>query len=256
MKKFFSYTTLLLFLFLSTNISFAQDNRPGWLVTNTNKVSISDMDKLAHLDSIAIPILQSFVDNGMLFTFGRMDHAWGDEWNVNYYFVTKDAKSFFDFWEQYMEKLSEAMSDQSTSYRELFREHKDNMYAVRMMKFNREAALKELPLFLSMNQNKIAMTDFDKFDEIDRKTEPILNDLMSEGLLLGYGRLDHAWGDEWNLNYYMIAKDHVTYLKAWQEYLRRINEQFPEMSNQFLSMVNAHKDNMYFMRHVAKRKSE
>jgi hypothetical protein len=100
-------------------------------------------------------------------------------------------------------------------------------------------------LFFVLNQAQISMTDMPKAWDIWKQATTVLQELKDEGLLVEFGLLQHAWGDEWNWNFYMITKDHASFLKAWDEYITRVREKYPDLVRDWLAMVKAHKDNMY-----------
>lgn len=85
---------------------------------------------------------------------------------------------------------------------------------------------------------------------IDTAFAPVMKELMDEGILIGWGQLNHAWGDEWNLNIYYINKDHEAFVKFWKEFLKRVKEKFPQVVKEMSSLLSRHKDNMYYVRHM------
>lgn len=99
--------------------------------------------------------------------------------------------------------------------------------------------------FFALNQAQVAMSDLGKAWKLYDQAKTVLQELKDEGLLVEFGVLEHAWGDEWNWNIYMVAKDHEAFLKAWNEYITRVNKKYPGLVKDWLSIVKAHKDNLY-----------
>lgn len=105
------------------------------------------------------------------------------------------------------------------------------------------------PGFVVLNQNKIPAANVAKLNEFqDSIAAPILNDLMKEGKLLGWGQLDHAWGDEWNYNIYFITENHRAFLDFYSEYIARMNKKSPGWFQKLAPLFGEHKDNMYTIR--------
>lgn len=104
------------------------------------------------------------------------------------------------------------------------------------------------PVFLVVNQNQVAMTDMGAMSTMwFEKAVPVLDKMKEDGFVLDFGLFTHAWGDEWNFNFYIVTKSHEDFLKAWDEYMKRMGEQHPDSFQEWVSKVKAHKDNMYTM---------
>ncbi len=102
------------------------------------------------------------------------------------------------------------------------------------------------PVFLVVNQNQVAMTDMGALNDMwFDKAVPVLDKMKEEGLVLDFGLFTHAWGDEWNFNFYFVTKSHEDFLKAWDEYIKRMGEAHPDSFMEWVSKIKAHKDNMY-----------
>jgi hypothetical protein len=77
---------------------------------------------------------------------------------------------------------------------------------------------------------------------------PVLDELLEEGKLLGWGILTHSWGDEWNWNIYYSVESHRAFLDFWREYIGRLNERHPGWPEQVWDLCTDHKDNIYSVR--------
>ena len=105
------------------------------------------------------------------------------------------------------------------------------------------------PTILVFSQNMVKMSDMGKVNQmIDSVFSPILNKLVDEGKLSGWGQLTHAWGDEWNSNLWYSAKDMATFNAFWTEYVKRVSESHPDAFGEVVSLFQAHKDNIYSIR--------
>ncbi len=132
MKAIFR-TILILMLFTASVTIFCQESeKPNWLVLSQNMVPLSEVGTVNQLiDSIAVPILNELVDEGLLSGWGQFNHAWGDEWNVNFWYVSKDQNSFGVFWAEYVKRVSERHPGAFGAIVKHFQAHKDNMYVIR-----------------------------------------------------------------------------------------------------------------------------
>jgi hypothetical protein len=95
----------------------------------------------------------------------------------------------------------------------------------------------------------VKMSDMGKVNKmVDSVFSPILNGLVDEGKISGWGQLTHAWGDEWNLNFWYSAKDMDTFNAFWAEYVKRVGDKHPTAFGETVTYFQAHKDNMYTIR--------
>ncbi|UCC84569.1 MAG: hypothetical protein JSW46_06480 [Gemmatimonadota bacterium] len=105
------------------------------------------------------------------------------------------------------------------------------------------------PGTLVFSQNKCP---YENFPEINAATDsvfaPVLDELLAEGKLLGWGILTHSWGDEWNWNIWYSVESHRAFLDFWSEYIQRLNESYPGWYQQFVGLCTDHKDNIYSVR--------
>lgn len=102
------------------------------------------------------------------------------------------------------------------------------------------------PVFMAVNFNKVKMTEMSALRKMwFEQAVPILKELKGEGKLLDYGLMQHAWGDEWNYNFYFVTQSHESYLGFFDEYIGRMQERHPASMGEYLSKILEHKDNMY-----------
>lgn len=82
---------------------------------------------------------------------------------------------------------------------------------------------------------------------LNTQFRPIVQELIDEGELIGYGILTHSWGDRWNVSDYFVAEDLVSFHEAFDEAYSRVNERYPEEPDPpFGELCPEHKDNIYF----------
>ena len=109
---------------------------------------------------------------------------------------------------------------------------------------NISAQSEEHPL-LVVSFQKVKLSDIAAANKlINEKIAPILNGMVDEGMLYGWGLFNHAWGDEWNVNVWYTVKDMDAFSKFWSEYVERIREKQPDAWNELRGYIQEHKDNM------------
>ena len=125
------FAALIIFIFVAGNIS-AQNEEHPLLVVSFQKVKLSDIASANKLiNEKFAPILNSLVDDGMLYGWGLFNHAWGDEWNVNVWYTVKNMDAFSKFWDEYIKRVREKQPDAWNELRGYIQEHKDNIYSIR-----------------------------------------------------------------------------------------------------------------------------
>jgi hypothetical protein len=133
MKMFVQFfaITLVVFLFINEN-NYGQSDEQPLLVVSSNQVAMVDVAKVNKMvDSVFMPILKELVDEGFIFSFGNFNHAWGDEWNINTWYVAKDMASFEKFWDEYVSRASKRHPGAFAATTKYFQAHKDNIYSIR-----------------------------------------------------------------------------------------------------------------------------
>jgi hypothetical protein len=110
---------------------------------------------------------------------------------------------------------------------------------------NISAQSEDQPL-LVVSFQKIKMADVGTVNKmINEKFAPILNGLVDEKMLLGWGLFNHTWGDEWNVNVWYTVKDMAAFDKFWEEYMKRLSEKQPDAWKEMRGYIQEHKDNIY-----------
>ncbi|NNG15115.1 MAG: hypothetical protein HKM89_01455 [Gemmatimonadales bacterium] len=123
-------TLSLAFALLAPAALAAQDGPlPGTIVLSFNKCDLDQVGYLTQLtDSAVVPIAQELVNEGKIFNYGMMTHSWGDEWNVAYYYVVENQQAFFDFWSEFVSRVSERHPNLFNEFQARCSEHKDSIY--------------------------------------------------------------------------------------------------------------------------------
>ena len=88
-------------------------------------------------------------------------------------------------------------------------------------------------------------------DIVESVLAPSLSELEEEGSIDDWGVLTHAWGDEYNFNFYMVTQNERAFLDAWDSLITKSNEADPEWYDKLTPLCVAHKDNMYTLRDYA-----
>lgn len=100
--------------------------------------------------------------------------------------------------------------------------------------------------FVMFNQNKCPGENMERVMElVESNAAPILRELEEEGEIATWGILRHAWGDEYNFNWYIITDSHRDFVDAWELFVERSQERHPEAVEELRELCDDHKDNLY-----------
>jgi hypothetical protein len=75
-----------------------------------------------------IPAAQELQDEGKLAYAQVLTHAWGDEWNLIFYFRAADMAAYLEAWESWITRVDEAEPSGADWFFERCKEHKDGFY--------------------------------------------------------------------------------------------------------------------------------
>lgn len=106
------------------------------------------------------------------------------------------------------------------------------------------AAQQEAPGIIVVSQQKCENVG-ELNDFMRANLAPILNEMVAEGRLLGWGVLGHAWGDEWNHVIYYSARDLTTFEAAFGEAFSRLTRAHPNAIQLLEDNCSGHRDNIY-----------
>ena len=82
---------------------------------------------MATTDSVSVPIWRQVIDEGLLIDAGSMVHQWGDEWNIGFWWVAPDTRTFLDAYDRINELTAEGHPNLEP-LTDLCSEHRDNIY--------------------------------------------------------------------------------------------------------------------------------
>lgn len=125
---------LLAFPLAGPSVAEAQEQMdeeaPQTLVVSQYKCDLTHIGEImAAMDSVARPVWQEVVDEGLLESVGTFAHVWGDEWNFSVYYIASDLESFFPAHEELIDRLGDVAPPSEED--PLFvhcDEHRDNIY--------------------------------------------------------------------------------------------------------------------------------
>jgi len=131
MKQLTRLFAIIFVLFIAVQHIQAQEAENPLLVVSFQKVRMADMGTVnSAMKEKFGPILNGLVDEGMLISWGLFNHAWGDEWNLNVWYVVKDMNAFNAFWDEYVKRIGEQHKEAWSELRGYIQEHKDNIYSI------------------------------------------------------------------------------------------------------------------------------
>jgi hypothetical protein len=110
------------------------------------------------------------------------------------------------------------------------------------------------PATMVLSNNKCASANLAQLRAVtDSMLGPVLDELVREGKLAGWGVLTHAWGDEWNWNIYYTAQTIQAFHDAFTQFVARVNQRYPGTFARLISMCTEHRDNIYNVTHMRGR---
>lgn len=104
--------------------------------------------------------------------------------------------------------------------------------------------------FVMLNQNTCPGENMEELVELfETDLAPVFSEMEEEGEINDWGLLTHAWGDEYNFNFFVITDSHRAFVDAWDSFIERSQEASPEGQERFFELCegNKHKDNMYML---------
>ncbi len=130
------FTSVLLALIIIPSFIIAQDNEDGkekfkpTVVVSSNIVPLATMNRYVELtDKYWVPAFDKLVNDGKLFSWGYLTHAWGDEWNVVVHYTAKDFATFQSAWSEGLTAfLDIAPEEDSSELIGMISAHKDGIY--------------------------------------------------------------------------------------------------------------------------------
>ena len=106
-----------------------EDDGQDFFVLSENKVPFNQMGTInAIMDTTSSVILDQMVEEGLLKDWGVLRHAWGNEWNLNIYYVTESHEAFVTFWDEYVSRMQEQHPAALEKILSMTDAHRDNMY--------------------------------------------------------------------------------------------------------------------------------
>jgi len=118
------------FLFMCEN-QFAQSSERHLLLISQNQVSFFAIGKVnKNGDSIFVPVLMKLVNDGYIYRSGHLNHNWGDEWNVNYWYTAKNMASFEKFRDDFIKLVMRRYPVAFASIVNYNRAHKNSIYSI------------------------------------------------------------------------------------------------------------------------------
>lgn len=124
------FALAVIFIFTTGSIS-AQGNEHPLLVVSYQKVKLSDIETVNKMfNEKFAPILNTMVDDKFIHSWGLFNHSWGDDWNVNVWYIADDMSSFEKFWKEYRKRMNEKDPDAFKNLVGYIQDHKDNIYSI------------------------------------------------------------------------------------------------------------------------------
>lgn len=92
---------------------------------------------------------------------------------------------------------------------------------------------------------KCDWAEMEELEQIaDSVAVPIYQEMVDEGEIRNWEMMTHQWGDSWNVVFSITADDTPSFLEAFEEANRRMQEQHPDLAP-LSEYCSDHKDNIY-----------
>ncbi len=103
----------------------------GTLVVQQNKCALEKQEQIRQMsDSMWLPVAQELVNEGKLLGAGSAYHAWGDEWNVVFWYTASDLNSFHTAFADMVRRVNQRHPTFFSTAFTWCSEHKDNIYSM------------------------------------------------------------------------------------------------------------------------------
>lgn len=107
------------------------------------------------------------------------------------------------------------------------------------------------PNVVAMSEWKCPIGNLGEAVQLSNATSrPIHQEMIDEGLIVGWNILTHLYADEWNLIFVTLAEDIDSAIESGREFQRRL-QQRPEgeRGERFVELCPYHRDNIYSISH-------
>lgn len=107
------------------------------------------------------------------------------------------------------------------------------------------------PNVVAMSEWKCPIGNIGEAVEISNAvSRPIHQEMVDEGLIVGWNILTHLYGDEWNLIFVTLAEDIDSAIESGREFQRRAQERgMNAQGDRFIELCPYHRDNIYSISH-------
>jgi hypothetical protein len=89
-------------------------------------------EAIGMLNGVGRTIAMELIEEGLLYDYGILTHAWGDEWNLIDYFVVENMPAFNRAWQEFLRRFVQVdpEGEMQARFTELCGRHKDNIYSI------------------------------------------------------------------------------------------------------------------------------
>lgn len=122
---------LALLFAIAPALEAQQDRTTGFMVHQLMVCPDTNMSEINRLNALTTPILDELVEEGFIWAWYDLRHAWGDEWNVGFVTVADSHRAWLDYWSEFLSRTSERHPTLMGEFQALCTMHKDNMYSIR-----------------------------------------------------------------------------------------------------------------------------
>jgi len=174
-----------------------EEREPAHVYEAYYRISPADMDQWnQQYWEYSVPILQQLRDEGVIQGWSHWQHQTAGEYNVRFAVRAYDWAAYDTFWDQYLSRLQEAMSDEEwEAGSRMIVEHRDEIWDIGAV--NVPDDMEERYIYTSTF--RVNFADMAEWNSMwSDLTVPILDRAMDEGILEGWAKLNHNTGGPHN----------------------------------------------------------
>lgn len=217
----------------------ATEEAPPTVVLSLFKCDWTRMQDIMSDAEAQLPFLERQKTAGNIIDAGTYVHAWGDEWNFGRYIIASGMAAAVAA-NAAANQAFAAANPTRNAVGEACATHRDNFYVAGAGASSASAATGGNPTLVMTFSQCVTSRLGDVMAEYESVVIPVYQALVDEGRVRSAGSFAHAWADEWNVGFFVVAEDVPTFLEAWREANSRMGPR-PVAGE----ACSAHKDNIY-----------
>jgi len=203
----------------------------------SHQVRFSDIPAFAQLyRGVAVPIMETLVEDGMITGFGIWMHNTGGKYNLRWHLTGMEEVDFEEAWTEIISQMAAADAEALEAFNRSVLAHKDETWNLG----DRNVESPGNAAYVYENLFKVNRADLPEWNELWAGVLPALDGAISDGLMRGYVVEEHNMGGEFNWNLVVFFDDWDVIDDAQAVFFENIPLDHP-----IWAMAIAHKDELW-----------